>query len=183
MRQPTLTKEQLKEALAVLGEKVGGYDEVELLIVGGMAGMLAGVLPADRTTMDCDVMVYDPETAFGAVEQEAFNVAKELKLPKKWLNSAAQGYALYLPSGWEKRRKLLGQYGLLKVYYVDRFDLIALKVLAGRAVDQLDLLAMEITAQEIAQVRKHLATLPKRGVLEATIGAAKELLDALEAKR
>jgi hypothetical protein len=180
MPQPTLTPEQLTKALKALGQRVGGYDEIEMLIVGGMAGKLAGVLPPNRQTIDCDIMVYDPETAFGAVEQEAFSIAKEMGLPTKWLNSAAHGYLIYLPSGWEKRRKMLGRFGLLKVYYVDRFDLIALKVLAGRAVDQQDLLTMRVLPQEVAQVRKHLTTLKGRGVSNQTIQAARELLDALE---
>jgi hypothetical protein len=145
-----------------------------------MAGRLAGLLPPERTTTDCDIMAYDPEASFAAVEQEAFHVAKRLGLDKKWLNGAATGFAMYLPAGWEKRRRLLGQFGLLKVYYVDRFDLIALKVLAGRAVDQHDLLTMRITRAEIIRVRKHLGTLPSRGVSDETIRAAHELLDALE---
>jgi len=181
MAASILIDRQLIQALTVLGDRVGGYDEIEMLIVGGTAGKLAGLLPPSRTTTDCDIMVYDPESSFGAVEMEAFQIAGKLGLAKNWLNSAARGFDIYLPSGWEKRRKLLGRFGLLRVYYAGRFDLIALKVLAGRAVDQNDLLTMRVTGAEIAQVRSHLAVLPGRGVAEETILAARELLVALEA--
>jgi hypothetical protein len=46
----------VERALKKLGERFSYHTEVELLLVGGAAGMLTGLLPPARTTTDCDVM-------------------------------------------------------------------------------------------------------------------------------
>lgn len=176
-----LEQNELLTALKKVGDRLLGYDEIEVLIVGGMAGKLAGLLPAHRTTIDCDVMVYDPEGAFGQVESAAFEVAREMGLDPRWLNGECSTFAYKLPSGWRQRRIRLGQFGLLCVFCVDRFDFIALKVLSGRAIDQQDLLALKVTSQEIAAVRNHVNQLQALGQIQTeVVEEARGLLADLE---
>ena len=58
---------KVEQALSTLGKRFSYHTEVELLLVGGAAGMLTGLLPPARTTTDCDVIAYVPEDAMGAV--------------------------------------------------------------------------------------------------------------------
>jgi hypothetical protein len=88
----------VENALRRLGE-VLSYDlDIEILLVGGAAGMVTGVLSSTRTTLDCDVMVYNPPEAMSAVESAAQEVATELELPSNWLNSDVQFVCDYLDS-------------------------------------------------------------------------------------
>jgi hypothetical protein len=64
------------EALAALGCHFQWHCDVEILLVGGAAGMVTGVLPPERTTVDCDVILYSPEQAWIAVEAAADEVAE-----------------------------------------------------------------------------------------------------------
>lgn len=61
----------IDHALRRLGQLVDYHAEVDQFLVGGAAGMLTGVLPPARTTTDCDVVVYLPPAALGAVELAA----------------------------------------------------------------------------------------------------------------
>ncbi len=181
MKKQDLTIENIRQAFELLGERVSGYDEIELLIVGGIAGKLAGLLTSDRTTLDCDVMIYDPENAFSQVEDEAVTIGKELGLPKHWLNHLSHGFAHYLPPHWKKRRQHFGDFGLLHVYFLGRFDFIALKLLAGRSVDVKDLLEVRPTPAELVQVNEHVLTLYKQALIDDEKKAiALEILQVLE---
>lgn len=77
----------LEAALRRLGEVLGESRDIEILVVGGAAGMLTGLLPPSRVTTDCDVMIYMPEDALTHVELAAEKVAGELGLVPNWLNS------------------------------------------------------------------------------------------------
>lgn len=79
------------------------YD-VEILIVGAVAGLVVGVIDPSRHTLDCDMMEYKPEDALGAVERAAELVGMELGLPDNWLNSEVHIRRDVLPDGWEGRK-------------------------------------------------------------------------------
>lgn len=170
----------VESALHRLGAVLVYYQDIEIILVGGAAGMVTGVLSASRTTTDCDVMVYVPPAAMSVVERAAEVVATELGLPVRWLNSDVQLRRDALPDGWEKRRVFVGVYGRLRVSAVSRPDLIAMKVLAGRAQDIEDLRAMRIRSDELAFVREYLDDLPAKGTGPEQITDARVLLDALE---
>ena len=55
-----MTAEEIEGALQRVGQVLESDIDVEILIVGGAAGMLTGVFPPTRTTTDCDVMLYVP---------------------------------------------------------------------------------------------------------------------------
>jgi hypothetical protein len=132
---------------------------IELLLVGGAAGLLTGLLPPSRTTLDCDVMVYAPANAWHAVEQAAHVVGRELGLPTSWLNSVAQMRIDSLPNGWRERRIRIGQFGPLHVWAVSRIDLIAMKFIAHRAQDLEDLAALNVTTEDVALVERFVQSL------------------------
>ncbi len=61
----------LEKALRRLGEVLGDCRDIEMLVVGGAAGMITGLLPPSRVTTDCDIMAYMPEDALAQVELAA----------------------------------------------------------------------------------------------------------------
>jgi hypothetical protein len=157
-------------------------DVVEVLLVGGAAGMLTEVLPSWRTTGDCDVMVHAPEDALGRLCMAAETVAAEMGLPPNWLNTDVQIRRDALPDGWEERAKRVGQWGALRVLAIGRADLIAMKTLAGRAQDLSDLQALRPTADEWMFVRAYLASLPAKGTHPEQIAEALAVLREFEGR-
>lgn len=170
----------VERAFEKLGERFSYHTEVELLLVGGAAGMLTGLLPPARTTTDCDVMAYVPEDAMGAVENAAEQVARELGLAATWLNSNVQLRRDALPDDWQTRRVWIGTWGQLRVFAVSRVDLIAMKVLAGRAQDLEDIRSMKLRPDDVEFVRRYLDGLPAKGTTPEQIAEAREVLQSLE---
>jgi hypothetical protein len=170
----------VERALEKLGERFSYHTEVELLLVGGAAAMLSGLLPSARTTTDCDVMACVPEDAMGAVERAAEQVAEELGLPSTWLNSNVQLRRDVLADDWRSRRVWIGAWGRLRAYAVSRVDLIAMKVLAGRAQDLEDIRAMKPRTDDVEFVRRYLDGLPAKGTTREQIADAREVLESLE---
>jgi hypothetical protein len=170
----------IEQALRRLGQVVEYHSDIELLLVGGAAGMLSGLLARTRTTTDCDVMVYTPPHAMAAVELAASIVAQELDLPPNWLNSDVQLRIDTLPDGWKSRRVLIDTCGPLRIFAASRPDLIAMKVIAGRAQDLEDLRDLKLRDDDKVFVRTHLATLKDKGTSQSQIDEALETLEALE---
>ena len=177
----------LATALQRVGESLAQHkpsstgQPIELLLVGGAAGLLTGLLPSSRTTLDCDVMVYAPANAWHIVEQAAHIVGRELGLPTSWLNSVAQMRIDSLPNGWRERRILIGEFGRLHVWAVSRIDLIAMKFIAHRAQDLEDLVALHVTAEDIALVERFVQSLRAGRTPSQEIEEAIEILDNWEA--
>lgn len=167
-------------ALRRLGAVLGDGTEIEILLVGGAAGMITGLLPPTRVTTDCDVMAYLPPDTMATVELAAAQVADELGLATNWLNSDVQIRVDALPDGWEKRKIAAGMYGRLRVSAVSRPDLIAMKVLAGRDQDIEDLQALRIRSDDVAFIETYLNMLVSKGTQQGQIAAARELLASLE---
>ena len=169
-------------ALTRLGEVLRWPEPIELLLVGGAAGLMTGLLPAERTTADCDVMRYLPQDAVAALELASRTVAEELGLNPRWLNADVEHVGV-LPDGWAGRRQRVGQFGELYVYAVGREDLIAMKFYAGRDQDLDDLDALVVTERDATFVRCYLVDRPRlspRPIALEKIAAALELLDGWE---
>lgn len=169
----------IERALTRLGEVVVYRTEIEMLVVGGAAGMLTGVFSRARTTTDCDVMIYSPQSAMVAVEAAAASIASEFGIAPNWLNSNVQMRSDALPDGWRRRRILIGAFGKLQVWAASRPDLIAMKVLAGRPQDIVDLQSMRPSAADIDFVRAHMRTLAAKGTPGDQIDDATTLLNSL----
>lgn len=152
---------------------------VELLLAGGAAGMLSGLLDPDRTTTDCDVMLYHPPAARELVERLAADVGAEFGLSEHWLNAGGAPWAEAMPPGWQARRQVVFAHGPLVVHAVGRLDLVALKLFAGRAQDIEDLEAMSITADEVSLLRRHFGEWSDDSWPPGVIEGARELLEIL----
>ena len=170
---------RLERALRAVGERLERSQDIELLLVGGAAAMVTGLLPPGRTTVDCDVMICHPTGAKPTVEHVADEVAEELGLAVGWLNSHVQIRGDALPDGWERRRIWVNTYGPLKVYAASRPDLIAMKVLAGRAQDIEDLQHMRATVSEAEFVREYLAGLEAKGPFADQVADGCVILNSL----
>jgi hypothetical protein len=144
----------VRQALESLGYRLPAGRVVDLLLVGGAGGMLAGRLPGHRTTADCDVMVCAPLEAWDDLKAAASEVATEFGLAETWMNDGARAFRDTLLPGWEDRRELVLEAGSLRVSVPGRVDFIAMKVFAGRAQDYEDLDALNVTTEEWAFVRK-----------------------------
>jgi len=170
----------VEQALRRLGEMLVYHCDIEILLVGGAAGMVTGVLAPNRVTTDCDVMVYIPPDAMSAVELAAGEVAEEMSLSPTWLNSDVQLRLDALPDGWERRKILVGAYGRLRVSAASRPDLIAMKVLAGRDQDIEDLQAMRIRRDDVEFVSEYLDSLDNKGTRPDQVEEARTLLESLK---
>ncbi len=142
--------------------------------------MLTAELPASRTTLDCDVMVFAPEDAFEALATAAMAVAERLDLPRGWFNTGPMALrGDVLPAGWEERRQVVLETDALVVYAAGRIDLICMKVYAHRVQDLEDLQAMRVRESEAAFVREHLDTLERSGNAKR-VAESRAVLNALE---
>src|SRR5579859_7118343 len=125
------------ELLGILLEGRGlGY---EIVVVGGSALLLLGII--HRPTRDLDVLALVRDGQYmtaqplpSDLEQAASEVATELGLTPKWLNSGPTAQLQSgLPEGFEKRFETR-TYRTLVVHVASRLDHIYLKLYA--AVDQ-----------------------------------------------
>ncbi len=168
-------------ALRRLGEiaAVKGVLEVDVLLVGGAAAMVTGLLPAERVTMDCDVMLARPADAMAILESAAERVSEELGLPPRWFNGDVQLRRDLLPDRWHERKVWVGMWGGLRVFAASRLDLIAMKLVAGRDQDIQDLHAMGIGRHDESFLRRHLASLAMTHHTASVVDDAIILLEAI----
>lgn len=134
-------KQQIQEALSRTGRRLAlaDADEFALLVCGGSALNLAGII--ERPTRDVDVLglVKGREPATIAAQQlpeevtrAAEFVALDLGLPSDWLNDAALDVQrLGLPPDILKRTHRLGFGPCLTVFFIGRQDQVALKLYAA----------------------------------------------------
>ena len=176
-----LHSQKILEALKETACRIQWDSPVEILLIGGAAGMLTGQLPPQRVTLDCDVMHYSPKQAQEAILEAAHRVADEQGLPKNWFNSKAMQLNV-LPDGWQSRKVLIAKFETLTVYGVGRVDLLAMKFYANRPQDREDIIHMKPTPNEIDTIRKYLNMLrvpSRKAHLDQVVGALK-LVDAIE---
>jgi len=71
-------------ALQALGDALPNRDSTpnRLVLIGGVAGLLGGLLDPSRTTADCDVLWEGSSDDWPALELAAAKVAAQLKLPE-----------------------------------------------------------------------------------------------------
>lgn len=171
-------------ALLAVGERLAWespeLDRVEIVVIGGAAGMLLGALAADRTTADCDVLHWDPPSAQSAVLAAALAVAEQFGLSDQWLNTGGTPWGSGLPEGWHARTREVLRSGPLIVRAIDRIDLMMLKLLAGRPQDIEDLEVLRMTTAEASLLRRHLVNWTDDSWPRGMIDEAIALLDALD---
>jgi hypothetical protein len=106
----------IRHALELLGERLNLNRDVEIVLVGGAAGVLTGELPGAWTTADVDLIRCWRSEARDAVLAAAGEVGRELSLPPSWLSEDVGLYAWTLPKGWEHRRVMVAAHRRLRVY-------------------------------------------------------------------
>lgn len=161
MPRTPLDHSELEAAFAALGAGLDWPSDVEIVVVGGAALALTGLLPR-RVTVDCDVALHTPRAAWSALARAAAQVAVSLGLPADWLNPETETLAHRMPDGWRDRATEIGRYGSIRVVALGRRDLIAMKFIAGRAADLEDLGALGVTATEGEFVRAYLRDLERK---------------------
>lgn len=176
-----LDSKKILENLNDLSDRLHWDSPIEILLIGGAAGMLTGQLSPRRVTLDCDIMHYAPEQAQDPVLKAAHQVAAKQGLPENWLNFQAMQMNV-LPDGWQSRQILVAEFGQLKVYAVSRLDLLAMKFYANRPQDREDILHMKPTPEELDYIRKYLnmLRLPSRQADLDQVVSALQLVDAIE---
>ena len=178
--QIKLHSQKILEALKETACQIQWEGPVEILLVGGAAGMLTGQLPPQQVTLDCDVMDYNPKLVEKTVLEAAVRITDKLGLPENWFNSKAMQLNV-LPDGWQSRKVLIAEYGTLTVYAIRRLDLLAMKFCANRPQDRLDILHMKPTPDEVDYVRKYLdmLQLPSRQADLDQVVSAIQLVNAM----
>ncbi len=173
--------DDILEALRDTALGVDWAGDIEILLVGGVAAMLTGQLPAERVTQDCDIMVFSPKEAQEAVLSVAREVAKAKGLPENWLNCQAMGLNV-LPDGWLSRRKYICKYGQLSIYAASRIDLLCMKFYANRPQDREDIMEMKPTSEEMGYVHRYLdmLRLPSRQADLDQVACALKLVEVME---
>ncbi len=154
---------------------------IDILLIGGSAGMLTGQLPPLRITQDCDMADCCPPQAQQAILNAAAKVAMDYGLPQTWLNAQAM-HALPLPDGWQSRKQQIARFDSLAVYAIGRLDLLAMKFYANRPHDRQDIIEMKPSPDEFYYCRRYLDSLrtPSRKANLDQIVSAMQCVDAIE---
>lgn len=180
-----LTTQEILDGLRMTGERLDWKSDIEIVLAGAAACLITGVLDQTLTTMDCDVLDFNPQAVRDAVLRAAREAASELGLSTTWLNDDVQGIEVQqdmLPVGWRQRCCNVGVYGKLHVLALDRFDLLATKLFAGRAKDRDHLVKMRPSADEVNRLREYLDSLHeayRRNTNRVQIAKAHKILDGL----
>jgi len=187
-----MAEDKLRQALDLLAfrlEENGIKEVVELVVCGGSALILTGLVP--RTTQDVDVVAFmrngalvSPAPLPRYLVKAAAEVAEELFLPDDWLNngpSSGEGglFQMGLPEGFADRLQLQKFGDRLIVHFIGRLDQIHFKLYA--AVDQggyhiTDLQSLSPTSEEMLLAAKWTI---KQDVSEAFCLLLKELMIGL----
>ena len=180
MRGPPLHPDQLRRALSALAALLPADKPAEMILIGGGAGMLSGLLPDGRQTVDLDVMEVTPPEILDLCCYHAPSVAEELGISPRWFDATPHTIRHTMLDGWRERTVSVGRFGPLEVRAIARIDLISLKLIAGRERDLDDLGALRVTAEEARFVIGALPQILERGAnpdsVEAAIALARDFL-------
>ena len=154
---------------------------LRIVLAGGSAGLLGGLLGPTRTTADCDVVWIGDERMWESLAAAAAEAARKLGLPPEWLNRDCAMYAWCLPLAWQDRCEQVGRFGPLDVMRLSRIDLIASKVMSAprRPQDLEDLRAIRPSHQEIGFVASHLDRLEAEDLDRRSFGEQRAILGML----
>lgn len=127
-----LTRRRILDALGRVGDELARHGVVgEIHLVGG--AVLIVEYDARDATRDLDAVELRPHTT---VLEAAWKVARDLGLPRSWLNDQASAFA---PREADWRRSDVFDHPNLRLYAIEAGQLLAMKALAGRPIDVGDL--------------------------------------------
>ncbi|MBI4351082.1 MAG: hypothetical protein HY550_06565, partial [Elusimicrobia bacterium] len=164
-------RQELTNALDLLAQKLelAKAEPISIFVCGGSAMIMEGFV--DRATRDVDILAFAVEKTSGqlearsvgplpeALQKAAAEVSSDLGLPERWINT---GPALLKPEDYPegcvgRAHKTIFS-SALTIYFLDRLDLIYLKVHAaadtgpGKHVN--DLLALKPKEEEMEAAAK-----------------------------
>jgi hypothetical protein len=143
-----LGKTEILAALTELGARA--IDPVRIVLGGSAALILVDALK--RPTGDGDVILAEPE--LHEIQPLVRRAADAAGVPQGWLNTSIRSYLDALPPDYADRIRWLPPFRRLTVGLLERRDVLAMKVYAGRPRDFEDIVAMRPTGQELALVRQ-----------------------------
>jgi hypothetical protein len=119
---------EVEQIFDLLGRKI--HDRIEVNIAGSIPTLMKGM--TSRPTADIDFVD---------------EVPAEIRKQRGVLKKIEDGYGLklthvqshYLPPNWEQRRHYLGDYGGLRVYLVDEYDIFVSKLSSAREKHKQDI--------------------------------------------
>jgi len=179
MRGPPLHPDQLRRALAALAALLPADKPAEMILIGGGAGMLSGLLPDGRQTVDLDVMEVTPPEILDLCCYHAPSVAEELGISPRWFDATPHTIRHTMLDGWRERTVSVGRFGPLEVRAIARIDLISLKAIASRHRDLLDLHSLRVTRSEVECILEGLPALLERGTNPDHVDTAIRTLRAI----
>ena len=183
MRGPPLNPSQLRRALSALAALLPQDKPAEMILIGGGAGMLSGLLPDGRQTVDVDVMDVTPPQ----IETETFDlccyhaprIAEECGISPSWFDATPHTIRHTMLDGWRERTVSVGEFGPLRVRAIARIDLISLKAIASRNRDLLDLESLHVTRAEVEFIIARLPGLLEHGTNPDFVDTALRTLRAI----
>ena len=169
--------------------KQNGADPIEIVVCGGSALILTGMVP--RTTKDVDILALatsgvlrSPDPLPEDLRKAAAEAAEDMGLPASWLNngpSRSEGglFQMGLPAGLAERLRSQGYGAHLTVHFIGRVDQIHFKLYAaadrgGYHIE--DLRALDPTPDEIETAARWAMT---HDVSEGFVMVLKDLLRSL----
>ena len=131
----SISTTQIKQIFALLGQNV--HHRVEVYVAGSIPTLIEGLTA--RPTEDIDIVD---------------EVPAEIRKQRAVLRKIQSDYGLnlghvqshYLPANWENRRQFLGDFGGLRVYLVDPYDIFVSKLSSKQEKhkDDLRVLALKL---------------------------------------
>jgi hypothetical protein len=123
-----ITSVEVGQIFTMLGH--GVHDRVEVYVAGSIPTLIQGLTA--RPTNDIDIVNEVPE----AIRRQRA-VLEKIEIQFGLTLGHVQAY--YLPANWQQRRQWLGDYGGLRVYLVDVYDIFVSKLSSKLEKHQLDL--------------------------------------------
>jgi hypothetical protein len=135
-----IDKTQIEQVFRLLGKQV--HERVEVTIAGSIPTVIGGLTA--RPTDDIDLVDEVPRAI-----REQHDLLRELK--KKFGLVLGHVQSHYLPAGWQTRRQFFGDFGGIRVYTIDPYDVFVGKLSSKRKKHQEDLrvLALHLDKETI----------------------------------
>jgi hypothetical protein len=122
------TSPQIRQIFDMLGQKIPG--RLEVYIAGSIPTLIKGL--TSRPTADIDIV-----DAVPAEIRRQRTVLRKIESAFGLTFGHVQSH--YLPSNWQNRRQWLGDFGGLRVYVVDEYDIFVSKLSSKQEKHQSDL--------------------------------------------
>lgn len=113
----SVSQDQLEQVFELLGRRI--HDRVDVDIAGSIPTLIQGL--TNRPTEDIDFVNEVP----AEIRTQRAALAQ---VKKKYGLSLGHVQSHYLPANWQNRRRFLGDFGGMRVYLVDEYDIFVSKL-------------------------------------------------------